>query len=88
MIRGIDKDGLDQLGKHIKQLRKDKNLSQEQLAYAADVSLSQISRIEVGKHNTSFSTLTAICKAFNITLNEFFTDFHYPTPAKVKNKKK
>ena len=88
MIRGIDKDGLTQLGQHIKELRKEKNISQEQLAYTANVSLSQISRIEGGKHNTSFSTLISICKAFNITMNEFFTGFDYPIPVKPKTKKK
>lgn len=89
MIRGIDKDGLTQLGLHIKELRKKKGVSQEQLAYTADVSLSQISRIETGKHNTSFSTLLSICKAFNITLDEFFDGFDYPSIAKKKvaNKK-
>lgn len=88
MIRGIDTTGLEQLGKHIKELRKEKNMSQEQLAFSANVSLSQISRIEVGKHNTSFSTLTSICKALNITMSDFFKEFHYPTPLKAKSKKK
>lgn len=88
MIRGIDVDGLAELGKHIKVLRKEKNISQEQLAFSANVSLSQISRIEQGKHNTSFSTLLSICKAFNITIGDFFKEFDYPTPVKTKGKKK
>lgn len=88
MIRGIDKDGLSHLGKHIKELRKEQNISQEQLAFSANVSLSQISKIETGKHNTSFSTLLSICKAFNITIEDFFKGFDYPTPAKTKIKKK
>lgn len=88
MIRGIDKDGLTMLGQHIKDLRKEKNISQEQLAYSADVSLSQISRIETGKHNTSFSTLSSICKAMNITMSDFFNGFNYPIPIKQKIKKK
>lgn len=88
MIRGIDKDGLSRLGVHIKELRRKKNTSQEQLAFTANVSLSQISRIETGKHNTSFSTLISICKAFNITIDDFFEGFNYPIPVKPKVKKR
>jgi transcriptional regulator with XRE-family HTH domain len=88
MIRAIDKEALALLGARIKEVRKIKKMSQEQLAYSADISLSQLSRIESGKHNTSISSISAMCKAFNITLMEFFTDVNYPLPVKPKAKKK
>ncbi len=87
MIRSVDKEGLKRLGKHIKELRIKKDISQEELGFSANVSISQISKIETGKQNTSFSTLIAICKALNITLNEFFDDFDYPVPVRSKGKK-
>lgn len=86
MIRTSDKEGLLKLGLHIKQLRTQNKMSQEDLAYSADVSLSQISRIELGKHNTTFSTLLSICRALNITIGTFFEGFEYPEPVKAKKK--
>jgi transcriptional regulator with XRE-family HTH domain len=86
MIRSSDKEGLLKLGLHIKKLRTNKTMSQEDLAYAADVSLSQISRIELGKHNTTFSTLLSICKAMNITISDFFDGFEYPELQHSKRK--
>lgn len=80
MIRTADKTGLLKLGVHIKQLRLEKKMSQERLAFTSNVSLSQISRIELGKHNTTFSTLLSICSALNITISNFFSGFEYPIP--------
>jgi transcriptional regulator with XRE-family HTH domain len=88
MIRAIDKDVLKLLGARIKQLRKEHKLSQEKLAYSSDISFSQLVRIESGKYNTSISSITSICKAFNITLIDFFSEINYPVPVKSKSKKK
>lgn len=88
MIRAIDKEVLALLGTRIKELRKEHRLSQEKLAYAADISFSQLVRIESGKYNTSISSITSICKAFNITLTDFFSGIDYPVPVKSKTKKK
>jgi transcriptional regulator with XRE-family HTH domain len=88
MIRAIDKEGLIHIGLRIKQLRKEKEMSQEQLAYTANISLSQISKLESGKHNTSVSSILGVCRAFNITISEFFEGMNYPVPVKLKAKKK
>lgn len=47
-------------------LRKDIPLSQEQLANTADVSISQISRIERGLLNPALSTMYALAEAIDI----------------------
>jgi transcriptional regulator with XRE-family HTH domain len=48
------------LGNHIRELRRIKGLSQEQLAYKADVDRSYIGGIERGERNVSFLTLVKI----------------------------
>ncbi|MBN8682046.1 MAG: helix-turn-helix transcriptional regulator [Chitinophagales bacterium] len=57
-------------GKHLRSLRLAKGLSQEQLAWKADIELSQISRIERGIINTSLSQLLVIAAALEIPLKE------------------
>lgn len=88
MIRAIDKEGLIQIGLRIKQLRKEKNMSQEQVAFSANISLSQISKLESGRHNTSISSILSICRALNITISDFFNGLDYPIPAVPKKRKK
>ena len=53
-------------GKWVRQIRIAKNISQENLAYDAEIEYSQVSRIERGIINTSISQVFAIAKALNI----------------------
>ena len=69
-----DKTFLILLGKRIKKLRKEKNFSQAQLSFEADIQISQISRIERGLINTTILNLNNISKILDIPLNDFFTD--------------
>ena len=46
--------------------------TQEQLANELGIETSQISRIDRGVVNTSFSTLYSISKVLNVDLSEFF----------------
>lgn len=63
---------LIKFGKHLKVIRKNKGLSQEQLANDADIPLSQIGRIERGETNPSLSTLSSIALACNVSLSKLF----------------
>ena len=63
---------LNRLAKNLKEARKKRDLSQEELAYKAGLTLSQIARIETGKINTSVSTLYVILKALGADANELF----------------
>ena len=70
MIHVRDKKLLAAFGIHLRALRKSAGLSQQKLAFKADVSLSQISRLERGLLNPTLSTLSALTKALNTTLSE------------------
>ena len=58
--------GIKRFGKRVRQIRIAKNISQENLAYDAEIEYSQVSRIERGIINTSISQVFAIAKALNI----------------------
>jgi transcriptional regulator with XRE-family HTH domain len=71
-----DIEGISQFGSHLRNIRKIKGISQEELANLADVELSQISRIERGVINTSLSQILYIAKALKVHPKELF-DFDY-----------
>lgn len=72
MIHVKNKQLIDSFGEQLRKVRKEKGLSQRDLAYAADVSISQISRIERGEVNVTISSAYAIAIAMDITLAELF----------------
>lgn len=57
---------LQGFGRNLKQVREEKGLSQEKLAFTSELSISQISRIERGVINTSLSQLVSISQALGI----------------------
>lgn len=63
---------LKQFGRHLKELRKKKHITQEELAYRTEMELSQIGRIERGTINTSISNVHAIALALETTPAELF----------------
>ena len=65
-----DKELLDKLGNRLKELRMAKGLTLEQLAYASEMELSQVHRIEKSKVNPTITTLSAIAKGLDVTLSE------------------
>lgn len=72
-----DKKIIKLIGKKVKQLREEQNLSQRQLAFETGTSETQIRRIEKGQINTGISTLVAIAKALNIPPKELL---NFPLP--------
>ncbi len=60
------------IGQRIKELREKNNISQKDLAYAADIDRSYIASVESGKRNISIVNIEKISLAMNITLQEFF----------------
>lgn len=67
---------LVEFGQRVKQLRKDQNITQDQLAFESELSREEISRIEGGKKNVALETNLALAIGFGITLKELF-DFEY-----------
>ena len=59
-------------GEVIRDLRKDKGLSQEELADKAGVHRTYIGMIERGEKNITLENINKISKALQITIHELF----------------
>jgi transcriptional regulator with XRE-family HTH domain len=57
-------------GERLRQVRHEKKITQEQLARRADVPIQQISGIENGVLDPSWSTIHSLAHALGITLND------------------
>lgn len=64
-------------GNHLKKLREERNLSQEELAHRASLDRTYISGVENGRRNISLKALYSIAKAMEINLAELFEDIKY-----------
>ena len=64
------------LGARIKELRKTRDLSQENLAELIGVEPKHISRLEVGKSYPTLDRLERIAMALNVPLKTFFDFMH------------
>jgi transcriptional regulator with XRE-family HTH domain len=65
------------IGQRIKELRELTNMSQKDLAYAADLDRSYIASIENGQRNVSIINIEKIATALNVTIKEFFNDAEF-----------
>lgn len=72
MRKSVDEIFIKRLGNRIRLLRESREISMQNLAYTINVEYSQISRIELGKINTSIGTLYEIAKALEVPLIELF----------------
>jgi len=62
------------IGLRIKELRTDKNLTQEEVAWKAEVDRSFMNHVENGKRNVSVDTLTKIiCNGLETSFKDFFS---------------
>lgn len=60
------------IGQRIRELRKELEISQEALAYKAEVDRTYVTDIENGRRNVSVKILDRIIKALNVSVTEFF----------------
>ncbi|MEM1002357.1 MAG: helix-turn-helix transcriptional regulator [Bacteroidota bacterium] len=67
-----DNTFLKKLGRHVKKVRLEQGYTQEKLAFAIGVEISQISRIERGIVNTSVSTIHIIAKELKVDTKSLF----------------
>jgi transcriptional regulator with XRE-family HTH domain len=58
----------------LKRLRKEREITQEQLAFDAGITASALSRIERGLNDPGWTTVNRIAKALGISLVELVTD--------------
>ena len=59
------------VGSTIKRLRREKNITQEQLAEKTGLSQKHLSRVESGYHNSSFLVIANIAKVLNVPIDAF-----------------
>lgn len=62
------------LGAKIKEYRKKENITQEQLAEMADISLSHMSNVETASASVSLPALKLIADALDVTLDDLLVD--------------
>lgn len=65
-----DQEILTLFGNKLKELRTSKQLTLQELAFEADIEISQVHRVEKGKINPTLTTLTALAKGLGVTLAE------------------
>jgi len=63
-------DVRDRVGANVKRLREAKGLSQEQLAFDADMHRTYVSGIERGKRNPTITVLERLALALGVTSSE------------------
>ncbi len=67
-----EKQYLIALGKRIKALRLEKNISQTEVAYRCGFDKSNYNTIESGKRNVTIISLLKISKALEVSLTDLF----------------
>lgn len=61
-----------QFGERIKELRKNKDISQEKFALLINMDRTYYASVESGKRNFSLENIKKIANGFNISLEELF----------------
>jgi transcriptional regulator with XRE-family HTH domain len=61
---------IQRFGKQLQRLRTHRGLTQEQLAVTAGLSRTFLTRLELGQHDPSLSTLVRLAKALRVSVME------------------
>ena len=72
-VEAIAKLACENLGRRIRQLRKEARLSQIALAHRAEIGRATLIRIEKGEHSPRHKTLSAIAQALGVEFRELVT---------------
>ena len=65
----------EKIADRIKELRKEKGLTAEKLAWFSGLSKSCVTYAENAQRDVKISTIESICRGFNISMSEFFSTF-------------
>ena len=60
------------VGKRIREIRIEKNISQQDLAAKCNFEKSNMSRLESGRYNATLSTLEIVAKSLGVKVIELF----------------
>jgi transcriptional regulator with XRE-family HTH domain len=68
----MKKNILKQFGKRVQEIRKQQNISQEELGFRAELHRTYIGMIERGEKNISLKNIYKLAEALKIDVKEFF----------------
>lgn len=63
----------ERIAERIRELRLQRGLTVQELAYRCDMERSNLSRIEAGRTNPTLRTLCILCNALGVELNALFS---------------
>lgn len=63
---------VEKVGQNLLKIRKEKGLSQQELALRSDIEKPYIRKIEKGRTNPTIKTLAKICFSLEIPINQIF----------------
>ena len=66
------------IGNRVRELRNERNLSQEQLALMAEITTAYLGQIERNEKNPTVAVVGKICMALEIELSDFFSQKGIP----------
>ena len=84
----MQEDIIIQISNRLKDIRKDKNITLQELADVAGVSKGMLSQVENSRSIPSLNVLLSLIKALDVDLNEFFKNINLHKTDKVILKKK
>lgn len=61
-------------GQNVRRVRQHRGLTQEQLAFEADIDLTYVGGIERGKRNPSLIVMAAIADALSVSLSKLLSE--------------
>ncbi|MBP3532867.1 MAG: helix-turn-helix transcriptional regulator [Alistipes sp.] len=61
---------INNIAKRIKDIRRSKGLTVQEVAYRCDIERSNLSRIEAGRTNLTLKTICLICNALNVRISD------------------
>lgn len=68
----MEENILETIGKKIVERRKELNMTQEDLAYSADIDRTYVGYVENGRQNVSIAILCKFAKALKLEVKDFF----------------
>ena len=77
---------IEEFGKRIRQLRTERNLSQEQLAELTGFHRTYIGMVERGERNISLANIGVFAKAFGLSLSDLLKFEKEPSLRKYETK--
>ena len=66
----VYEEEISNISSRIRELRKERRLTVQELAYRCDMERSNLSRIEAGRTNLTVKTMCIICNALSVSLRD------------------